>query len=63
MTPNVFKKLRPGDIVQHVSSGRSFVVTSKVSDKDYIAVRTIRMRNAKEWRKLTVKELAAIRRA
>lgn len=40
--------LRPGDIIQHLATGESYVVTANYGDYA-IAVRTVHVSNPDEW--------------
>lgn len=49
MTKTEFKKLKEGDIITS-ASGHGYIVTQRVSDTEFIAVRTMSVSNPSEWR-------------
>lgn len=50
MTEQEFRSLQRGDIIQHVTSGESYVVDFHGREKGVIAVRTIEAMNHREWK-------------
>ena len=54
MTREEFLKLERGDIVQHLSSGISYVIEQSCSNVK-IAVRTVTLTNPTEWIKIKEK--------
>lgn len=49
MTEHDFKRLAPGDVVRHKTSGDAMVITDSVAGQRAIAVRTVEVTNPDEW--------------
>ena len=51
MREKEFEGLKIGDVVRHVSSGNSYVITNYVKD-GYVATNTLIIYNPPEWKKV-----------
>ena len=62
MTPNGWKRLKEGDVVEHLGSRQAYIIAGRTRE-GWMLVRTIHAMNPREWRKVTQKELKALTRA
>jgi hypothetical protein len=53
MAPHDFAALQPGDYIQHITTGMSYIVVARY-DTAIVAVQTVCTTHSEEWRRLIV---------